>query len=360
METKSKYEFKELENLQNVIDGSKTPEDLKTSVYAMLDRLNRMAKMGNYSQDYEYISSYINWIVSVPWGIDSIESLDIKKTDEMLNREHYGLKSVKERILEYIATRILLTRRAETDSKYEKALKKSPILCLVGLQGVGKTTMAKSVAKALNREFIRVSMGALGSTLELRGRNKAIPGAEPGQIIKSLIRTKVMNPVILLDELDKVSGETGLRSDMMAVLLEILDPEQNTTFRDHYIDYPMDLSSCLFIVSANNTGTFSAALMDRLEVIRMPSYSDEEKKVIARDYLLPKLIIDSGLEEGSFTVEAPVWDDFIRPLGFDSGIRSLKKNLDSVIRKAVKEIVTGEKEKVVITTQNFKDYLPSY
>jgi len=127
METKSKYEFKELENLQNVIDGSKTPEDLKTSVYAMLDRLNRMAKMGNYSQDYEYISSYINWIVSVPWGIDSIESLDIKKTDEMLNREHYGLKSVKERILEYIATRILLTRRAETDSKYEKALKKSPV-----------------------------------------------------------------------------------------------------------------------------------------------------------------------------------------------------------------------------------------
>lgn len=360
MDKPNKYEFKELENLQLTLETSKAPEELKLASYAMLDRLSRMAKMGNYSQDYEYISTYIDWIVSIPWGINSVESLDIKKTNEMLNNEHYGLTSVKERILEYIATRILLTKRAETDKKYETALKKSPILCLVGLQGVGKTTMAKSVAKALNREFIRVSMGALGSTLELRGRNKAVPGAEPGQIIKSLIRTKVMNPVILLDELDKVSGETGLRSDMMAVLLEILDPEQNTTFRDHYIDYPMDLSGALFIVSANNTGTFSAALMDRLEVIRMPSYSDEEKKVIARDYLLPKLIIDSGLEDGTFVVEAGVWDEFIRPLGFDSGIRSLKKNLDSVLRKAVKQIVTGELEKVVINTQNFKDYLPSY
>lgn len=355
-----KYEFKELENLQKLVEDSKSPDELKTSVYAMLDRLNRMSKMGNYSQDYEYISSYIDWIVSVPWGKESTESLDIKATHKMLNDEHYGLSSVKERILEYIATRILLGRKAKVDKKYEAALKRSPILCLVGLQGVGKTTMARSVAKALNREFIRVSMGALGSTLELRGRNKAIPGAEPGQIIKSLIRTKVMNPVILLDELDKVSGESGLRSDMMAVLLEILDPEQNTSFRDHYIDYPLDLSSVMFIVSANNTGTFSAALMDRLEVIRMPSYTDEEKQTIARDYLLPKLLDASGLDENIFVVEDPVWGEFIRPLGFDSGIRSLKKNLDSVIRKAAKQLVTGEVEKVVITPENFKEYLPNY
>jgi ATP-dependent Lon protease len=169
-----------------------------------------------------------------------------------------------------------------------------------------------------------------------------------------------MNPLILLDELDKVSGDTGLRADMMAILLEILDPEQNTSFRDHYVDYPIDLSSVLFIVSANNTGTFSAALMDRLEIIRMPSYTDEEKKVIARDYLLPRVIVETGLSSNQLVFEPEVWDLIIRPLGFDSGIRSLKKNLDAMARKAARKVVSKEVESVLITKDNFKDYLPSY
>jgi ATP-dependent Lon protease len=355
-----KYVFKELQDLDAKVRDSSLPSDLKERTFAMLSRLNRMAQMSNYSQDYEYISTYINWVTQIPWDKRSKEVLELNKTKEVLDSNHYGLESVKERVLEYLSTRVLLKERVKEDPSFEKQLKRAPVLCMVGLQGVGKTTMAKSVAEALNREFIRVSLGALGSTLELRGRNKSIPGAEPGQIIKSLVRTNVMNPVILLDELDKVSGETGLRSDMMAVFLELLDPEQNTNFRDHYIDYPIDLSEVLFIVSANNTGTFSAALMDRLEVIRMPSYSDDEKQKIARDYLLPKIINESGLKPEQFEVQDEVWGVFIRPLGFDSGIRSLKKNLESITRKAAKEIVADKKEKVIITPDNFKTYLPSY
>ncbi len=359
-EKKENYTFKELIELDNKVRGSNIPELLKDSIFNMLDRLNRMAKFGNYTQDFEYIQNYINWVINVPWGKFKKEELDITKAKNILDSNHYGLEQVKMRVLEYLSTRLLLKEKVKKDNIYQKALKKSPILCMVGLQGVGKTTMAKSIAKALGRPFVRISMGALGSTLELRGRNKAMPGAEPGQLIKSLIRVKNMNPVILLDELDKVSGETGLRSDMMAVLLEILDPEQNTLFRDHYIDYPIDLSPVMFIVSANSTGTFSAALMDRLEIIKMPSYTDEEKLVIARDYLLPKIIIQNGLEPNQIQFKKEVWPLLIRPLGFDSGIRSLKRILDSVARKAAYEIVTKRKNKIIITPENFKEYLPLF
>ncbi len=360
MEAKNKYVFKELDQLDKRVRESKTPPNLKEAVFNMLDRLNRMAKFGNYSQDFEYIQNYINWVISIPWGQFTKEELDIPKAKQVLDNNHYGLEQVKERVLEYLSTRLLLKEKVKKDNKYEEALKRSPILCMVGLQGVGKTTMAKSIAKALGRPFVRISMGALGSTLELRGRNKAMPGAEPGQLIKSIVRVKSMNPIILLDELDKVSGETGLRSDMMAVLLEMLDPVQNTMFRDHYIDYPVDLSPIMFIVSANSTGTFSAALMDRLEIIKMPSYTDEEKLVIARDYLLPKIIIQNGLEPEQLEIQEDVWPLLIRPLGFDSGIRSLKRILDSVARKSAYEIVTQKKEKVVIGPENFKKYLPLF
>lgn len=354
-----KFIFTELTQLQLKIKQSTAPSDLKDKISLMLERLNRMARMGNYSQDFEYTSNYINWVTAIPWGNLSTESLDINSAKEHLDSNHFGLETVKARVLEYLSTRILLTSR-KSEAKYLEALNTSPILCMVGLQGVGKTTMARSIAEALNREFFRISLGALGSTLELRGRNRSTPGAEPGQIIKSLVRAKTMNPVILLDELDKVSGEQGLRSDMMAVFLELLDPEQNKSFRDHFIDYPIDLSQIMFIVSANNTGTFSTALIDRLEIIRMPSYTDDEKKIIAKKYLLPKIIVSCGLDSNQFEVEDDVWDLFIRPLGFDSGIRSLKKNLDSIARKAAREIVMGGKEKVVITKDNFKQYLPIY
>jgi ATP-dependent Lon protease len=201
-------------------------------------------------------------------------------------------------------------------------------------------------------------MGGIGSTLELRGRSKAFPNSEPGQLIKALIKTQSRNPVILLDEIEKASGEKGLLSDIMAILLEILDPSQNVTFRDHYVDFPIDLSEILFVCSANNTGTISTALMDRMEVIKMPSYSDEEKIVIARDYLLPQIIERSGLEEGELTFEPDLWPGVVRPFGYDSGIRSLGRTLESITRKVAKEIVEGKNEKVHINADNLKYYLP--
>ncbi|EKD95867.1 MAG: ATP-dependent protease La, partial [uncultured bacterium] len=180
----------------------------------------------------------------------------------------------------------------------------------------------------------------------------------PGQIIKALMRTGVMNPVILLDEIEKSSGEHGLRSDVMATLLEILDPNQNNEFRDHYIDFPVNLSQVLFICSANNTGTISTALMDRMEVIKMPSYTDMEKAVIARDYLLPKIIEKSGLQKGELVIDPNLWPGIVRPFGFDSGIRSLGRTLESICRKVAKEIVDGKSKQVYLNAENLKYYLP--
>ena len=211
---------------------------------------------------------------------------------------------------------------------------------------------------SLERKFVRIALGAIGTVLELRGRSKVFPEAEPGQIIKALIRTGVKNPVILLDEIDKASGEKGLREDVMATLLEVLDPNQNPDFRDHYIDYPYNLSEVLFICSANTLGTISTALMDRMEVIKMPSYTDAEKIVIGRDYLLPKVLVNAGLKEGELSFDPNLWQSIVRPFGFDSGIRSLNRTLESIARKAAKEIVDGKSAKVYITAENLKYYLP--
>ena len=234
----------------------------------------------------------------------------------------------------------------------------TPILLLVGLQGVGKTTLAMSIARALGRKFVRIAMGGIGSTLELRGRSKSYPEAEPGQIVKSLLKTQVINPVILLDEIDKASGEKGLLSDIMAILLEILDPNQNNEFRDHYIDFPINLSEVLFICSANNTGTISTALMDRMEVIKMPAYTDNEKLVIARDYLLPQIFESSGLKAGELIIDDSLWPAIVRPFGYDTGIRSLSRTLEAICRKVAKQIVEGSAQQVHLTTDNLKYYLP--
>lgn len=353
----SDYLFKELEVLAEKIDQAPVPPDLLERIRRMLDRLNRMAKLGGYSHEYEILSRYVGWVLEVPWQKQTEERLDLAVAQKILDKNHYGLERVKERVLEYLAVRLLKEGKDAPPAGEEDH---APIICLVGLQGVGKTTLAESMAEALNRHFVRVSLGALGSILELRGQTRSIPAAEPGQIVKALVRAEVKNPLILLDELDKVSGERGLRSDIMASLLEILDPEQNTTFRDHYLDYPFDLSEVMFVASANNIGTFSAALMDRLEIIRMPSYTDEQKETIAREYLLPKVLRACGLQEADLRFDEAVWPKLIRPLGYDSGIRSLQRNLDGICRKAAKLKVEGRKEPVVISEGNFKEYLPEW
>ncbi len=354
MTDKDQFLFEELSLLSQKLDQAVSlPEELRRRADYMLKRLNRMAQTGGYASEFDTLSRYIETLVDIPWTVRTEDRLDLEAAKAVLNKNHYGMEDVKQVMLEYLATMILMQQRGGQDS-----ISKAPILLLVGLQGVGKTTLAYSIAEALNRKFMRIAMGAIGSVLEIRGKSKAFPEAEPGQIIKALMRSGVTNPVILLDEIDKASGQEGLRSDVMAVLLEILDPKQNIEFRDHYIDYPIDLSQVLFICSANNLGTISAALLDRMEVIKMPAYTDQEKIVIARDYILPKVLERSGLKEGELLIDPNLWPGVVRPFGFDTGIRSLERTLQAVCRKVAKEIVEGKSTAVTITADNLKYYLP--
>jgi len=345
--------FEELGTLSKKVDSIVgLPIILEDRLRQMLARLNRMAKLGNYSSEFDTLSRYIETISTVPWSAKTEDKLDLTQARKVLDASHYGMDSVKERILEYLATMTLISRRGGD------MIAKSPVLLFVGLQGVGKTTLSKSIAEVLGRKFVRIAMGGIGSTLEIRGKSKSFPQADPGQIVKALISAKVRNPVILLDEIEKASGERGLLQDIMAVLLEILDPNQNYNFRDHYIDFPTNLSEVLFICSANNTGTISAALMDRMEVIKMPSYTDQEKIVISKDYLLPEIMERSGLIDGELVIEESLWPGIVRPFGFDSGIRSLGRTLEAVCRKVAKQIVEGSAKQVILTEENLKYYLP--
>lgn len=350
---KKDFLFEELKTLTAKVDETKgIPEELADRLRQMIQRLDRMANLGHYATEYDTLARYIGIVTSIPWFAKTEDRLDLAITKQTLDSHHYGLDYVKERILEYMSSLILLKRRQKD------ALGRAPILLMVGLQGVGKTTLAISIAEAMQRKFVRIAMGGIGSTLEIRGRSKAFPESEPGLIIKALISSGVKNPVILLDEIEKSSGESGLQSDIMAVLLEILDPAQNIAFRDHYIDFPVDLSDVMFICSANNLGPLSTALLDRMEIIKMPSYSDTEKMVIARDYVFPKVIENSGLKPEELEIDPNLWPGIIRPFGYDSGIRSLTRTLEAICRKAAKEIVEGKSQKVVINADNLKHYLP--
>ncbi|MFZ5424512.1 MAG: AAA family ATPase [Patescibacteria group bacterium] len=329
------------------------PQDLKERADQFLNRLNRMAHTGVYGAEFDTISHYIDVITSIPWNKYTEDNLDLARMKQQLDAGHYGMEGVKNLILEYMATMRLLKERSEIGEA-----PRAPILLLVGLQGVGKTTIAISLAKAMGREYVRIAMGAIGSVLEIRGKSKALPSAEPGQIIKGLMKAKVMNPLILLDEIEKASGQEGTRSDIMASLLEILDPSQNIAFRDHYVDYPVNLSKAMFMCTANNTGTLSAALMDRMHVVKMPSYTDEEKIVISRDYLLPGILKNNGLKPEEMQIDPNLWPSIVRPFGFDSGIRSLGRTLEAMCRKVAKELVEGKHTGVYITAENLKNYLP--
>lgn len=366
--------IEEIESLSSKLSSSSVPSDLKKKAEMMIERLRRMAKYGSYSSDFEIISKYIDWITRIPWGFRTTDQIDLANAKATMDKNHHGMNSVKTLVLDYLSVMrmhmmggspdqtspvdIGPNKSVDVSSKIEGSASHAPIICFVGLQGVGKTTMAKSIAQTLGRKFIRVSLGALGSVSQLRGQSRAMPDAEPGQIVKALVRTGTMNPVILLDEIDKISAKEGILADAMAVLLEILDPEQNSTFLDHYVDYPVDLSNVMFVCTANNLGTLSAALLDRLEVIRFTSYSDEEKIVIARQYLLPKVLVATGLKPEQIEIEDNVWTQVVRPLGYDAGIRQLERNITALCRRAARELVEGKTTKVVVSLENIKQYLP--
>jgi ATP-dependent Lon protease len=353
MPQQTEFVFEELQTLLAKVNKAEgVPEQLRDRMVQMLQRLERMAKFGHYAEEFDTLSRYIEIVLQIPWVATTEDKLDLAITKQMLDKNHYGMEGVKDRVLEYMSSLILLKQRGKD------ALAKTPVLLFVGLQGVGKTTLAISMAEALGRQYVRIAMGGIGSSFELRGRSKAFPESEPGQIIKAMIKAQVKNPLILLDEIEKAAGDTGVRNDIMAILLEILDPNQNHSFRDHYIDFPVDLSNVLFVCTANNTGTLSTALMDRMEIIKMPSYTDQEKLMIARNYLMPKIIERSGLRPDELIIEDTLWPGIVRPFGYDSGIRALGRTLESICRKVAKDIVEGKATKIILSADNLKYYLP--
>lgn len=350
--------YDQIRKLGERVEHAVLPEELKTILNERIARLALIRSgagfmSSTYILEYESTSRYINWVVGLPWDKKSQDMLDLAKAREILDRNHYGLQMLKQRVLEHIASIMLNIK-----NNGPQFLSRSPILCFVGLAGTGKTTFAKSVAEALGRQFERIPFGGMADSRVLRGQSRYFPDAEPGAIIKRLVHAKTKNPVILLDELDRVT-ETA-RSDIMGVLIELLDPEQNSAFIDHYIDFPFNLSSCLFVATANNTTAISTAVLDRLEIIQMPSYTDEEKAMIGKNYVFPKARQLIGLKVEQLTIADDVWPGIIRPLGYDSGIRSLDRTIGGICRKAAQMIVEGHAQQVRVTAQNVKQFLPEY
>jgi ATP-dependent Lon protease len=343
----------DLDLLQTKVNQVSLPLDLKEKVTQMLGRLQRSAGSGSYFEEYERMTHYLNWIIQLPWDQHSQDNLDIHNAKTVLDRHHYGLEDIKERILEYLAV-----LKLNHDSGLENHIARAPILLLVGLVGTGKTTFAYSLAEAMGREVVRIPFGGMGSARDLRGQSRLHLESEPGYLVKALVRAKTKNPIFLLDEIDRVSE--AARADIMGVLVEALDPEQNHNFIDHYIDYPFDLSEVLFIGTANGTSHIATAVMDRMEPISMPSYTDVEKVAIAKAYLFPKVIQETSLPEAVLTIDEAVWPLVVRPLGYDAGIRTLQRTLKGIVRKVAKEYVEGKIQHLHLNQDNIKLYLPSY
>lgn len=392
--------LQEVIELEKKLSSSRLPERLSEDAMRSIQRLKRMFKIGGYSAEFETVNKYVDWITRVPWGVVSPDSLDIQRAKEAMDKTHYGMETIKDLILDYLATMQLQNmgkiekqdnssqmpsqvpptsngRHSMSQQPVNQAQNRqqdipkgnadmavlsgssanAPVFLFLGLQGVGKTSIAKSIATSMGRKFSRISLGAIGDVRTLRGTPRYAPNAEPGQIVKSLVRCGTMNPVILLDEIEKSSRSSGLLSDVMAVLLEVLDPEQNSTFLDHYIDYPVDLSRVFFICTANNLGGLSAALLDRVEVIRFTSYSDQEKEVIGKKYILPRVLNNLNLTTDHIRIEDQVWPLIIRPVGFDAGIRQLERNITTIVRSAARMIIEGKPLPIVINSSNLSEYV---
>lgn len=312
------------------------------------EKLLNLLKFPSTGLELTSLIAYIDFVISLPFNKFTQDILDINRAKQILDKNHYGLQVVKDRILEYLSVLILHKQKDEANIFH------APILAFIGLVGTGKTSLASSIAESLGRPLVRIPFGGLGDPASLRGQSRARDG-EVGQIIKAIHTAKVANPVILLDEIDRVDQQT--RADFMGVLVELLDPAQNQAFIDHYLDFPYDLSQVLFIATANNTSNIATAVLDRLEPIQMPSYSDEEKLIIGRDYLLPKIIDEVGISKNILTIDQVIWPQILRPLGFDSGIRSLSRSLQAICRKVAKRVVEGEKGPFRIGLENLGEYL---
>ena len=347
----------EISEFRKKIDEAGMTEEAKEEA----DReLNRLSKLPLASAEYGVIRTYLDWLVSMPWQKRTEDNLDISHAREVLDEDHYGLKDIKERILEFLAVRKLREERSEEFEKdevrdYVRRDRTGAILCFVGPPGVGKTSLGASIARAMERKFIRMSLGGVRDEAEIRGFRRTYIGAMPGRIVQTIRRSESNNPLIMLDEIDKLGRD--FRGDPSSALLEVLDPEQNSEFRDHYLDIAYDLSNVLFITTANSLDTIPGPLRDRMEIIQLSGYTEQEKLAIAKQYLVPRQIRENGLraEEIEFNDDAikVVIEDYTR----EAGVRNLEREIGRTARKVVTKIASGEKDKVDIDADKIRELL---
>lgn len=331
----------EMEMLRSKIIATGMPKEIKEKA---IKELNRLAKMPAFNPEVSYLRTYLDLLTELPWSKKEKEDINLKEAEKILNQDHYGLGKVKERVLEYLAVQKQVGKL------------KGPILCLVGPPGTGKTSVGQSIARALGRKFVRVSLGGLRDEAEIRGHRRTYVGAMPGRIIQGIHNSKVVNPVFMLDEIDKIGMD--FRGDPSAALLEALDPQQNHSFSDHYLEVPYDLSDVMFITTANVLDTIPPALRDRLEIIEFPGYSEDEKLHIAKNFLLPKLFKDHGLKKQALVFNDAAISDIIRQHTHEAGVRDLERQLAAIIRKVTKKLVeTPSNRQVVITKNELHKYL---
>jgi len=322
------------------LDELKLPEKVDAKVRKEIDKFGKMSPM---SPDANVSRTYIETILELPWHNSSKVNNNIKKAEKILNEDHYGLEKVKERILENLAVQHLTKEN------------KGPIICLVGPPGVGKTSIARSIARATNREFVRMSLGGVRDEAEIRGHRRTYIGAIPGRVINGITEAGTNNPLFLFDEVDKIGSD--FRGDPASALLEVLDPEQNNTFTDHYLEIPFDLSNVMFITTANTTATIPRPLLDRMEVIELSSYTEEEKVRIAMDYLVPKKMKENGIKKSQLTISESAIRDMIEYYTREAGVRNLEREIGNACRKTAKNIVSGKSKKNTITPRNLSKYI---
>ncbi len=329
----------ELQELEDKIAKTKLSKEAREKATNELKKLRQMSPM---SAEATVVRNYLDWLLGIPWGKKSKVKYDLNYAQEVLDTDHFGLEKVKDRIVEYLAVQ----------SRSNKL--RGPILCLVGPPGVGKTSLGKSIAKATGREFVRMSLGGVRDEAEIRGHRRTYIGSMPGKVIQSMRKAKKSNPLFLLDEVDKIGMD--FRGDPSSALLEVLDPEQNSSFNDHYLEVDYDLSNVLFITTAN-TLNIPAPLMDRMEIIRIAGYTEDEKIEIARRHLIPKILGEHGLEAKEFSIDADTLKTVIRRYTREAGVRNLERELATLARKGVKELILSKKKSIKVTAKNIEDFL---